>query len=261
MAGFATALVQIAIQDGERPSARLERGLDVIETLDHSPKLVVFPELWTVGYFNVEEYELAAEPLDGTTVARLSIAARRRKLWLHGGSIVERSSGGSLYNTSLLFDPEGRLAASYRKTHLFGFTSGEKKILRAGESPVSFQAEIGNLGFTTCYDLRFPELYRCLSSRGAEAVFVASAWPAARLEHWVILARARAIENLFYVVACNAAGSNLGNELGGNSMIVDPWGNVVARAGPGECVLYGEMNLESVWTLRAQFPVLRDRRW
>jgi predicted amidohydrolase len=253
-------LIQIAVADGEPPGPRLDRGLHLIESVDSSVGLVLLPELWTVGAFNFGEFGRAAEPLNGPTASRLAAAARQGKFWLHGGSIVERSPEGDLYNTSLLFDPAGRMAASYRKMHLFGFEFGEKAILRAGESIVDLGTDIGHLALTTCYDLRFPELYRCLSARGAEIMLVTSSWPSARLEHWLILTRARAIENLSYVVACNAAGAHGGHELAGNSLIIDPWGKVLARSSADEGMLYGEIDRESVSAIRAQFPALRDRR-
>jgi predicted amidohydrolase len=260
MSRFSVALIQIAMRDDEPAAARLERGIGLIEKLDRPVRLVMLPELWTAGFFNFDQYQKLAEPLDGPTVARLSATAARGKFWLHGGSLIERSSDGNLHNTSLLFNPAGVLVATYRKMHLFGYESGEKAILHPGEAPVNIPSEIGNLAPTTCYDMRFPELYRCLSRRGAELALITSAWPAARLEHWVVLARARAIENLFYVLACNAAGSNRGHELAGNSMIIDPWGKVVAQAPAEESVLCAEIDPAEVAAVRAEFPALRDRR-
>ncbi len=260
MSGFSVALIQVSTHDEESADSRLARGLGLLEKLDRPVLLVMFPELWTVGFFNFDRYERTAEPLNGPTAARLSAAAARGGFWLHGGSMIERSPEGNLYNTSLLFHPAGKLAAAYRKMHLFGFQAGENAILNAGESPVDLHSEIGHLALTTCFDLRFPELYRRYSGCGAEVALITSAWPTARLEHWLVLTRARAIENLFYVLGCNGAGSNRDCELAGNSLIIDPWGKVVAQAPAGECVLYGEVNLETVAEVRAEFPVLRDRR-
>lgn len=258
MSGFRVALIQISVTDEESAEARFDRGLSIIETVDKQVRLVILPELWMVGFFNFSEYIRLAEPLNGPTVNRLSAAARRGRFWLHGGSVVERSRDGTLYNTSLLLNPEGQLTASYRKIHLFGYQSQEKEILRGGDSVSIVQTELGNWALTTCYDLRFPELYRCLSRRGAEVMLVASAWPSLRLNHWVILTRARAIENLAYVLACNATGLNRSHELAGNSMIVDPWGTVVSRLSSDEAVLYGEIDLKAISAIRSEFPALRD---
>lgn len=256
---YSVALVQINIRDEEPADSRLQRGLNLIDSLDHPVSLVVFPELWTVGFFNFERYATSAEPLDGPTAARLSQAAARGAFWLHGGSIVERSADGRLYNTSLLFNPAGKLAAFYRKIHLFGIQSAEKSVLRAGEQVMSVESEIGKLGLTTCYDLRFPELYRALSARGTEVSLVSATWPSARLDHWLLLLRARAIENLCYVLACNTSGSCAGVALAGNSLIVDPWGKVLAQASDQECLLYAEVDLEAVARIRSHFPALEDR--
>ena len=182
MSRFSVALIQIAMRDDESAVSRLGRGIGLIEKIDHPVRLVMLPELWTVGFFNFDQYARLAEPLNGPTAARLSATAARGNFWLHGGSMIERSPEGNLYNTSLLFNPAGALVATYRKMHLFGFESGEKALLHAGESPVSLPSEIGNLAPTTCYDMRFPELYRCLSRRGVELALITSAWPAARLE-------------------------------------------------------------------------------
>ena len=260
MSRCSVALVQIAVRDDESAAARLARGLDLLAKFDRPVQFAVLPELWTAGFFNFDQYASLAETLDGPTAKRLAEAASRGGFWLHGGSLIESAPDGNLYNTSLLFDPRGNLAATYRKIHLFGIDSAEKAILKGGESPVNLASEIGNLGLTTCYDLRFPELYRALSSRGAEVTLVCATWPAARLEHWLILARARAIENLSYVLACNAAGSNRGVDLGGNSIIIDPWGRVLAQAGDRESVVYAEINREEVAAIRARFPALGDRR-
>ena len=261
MSNLRVALIQIALRDGEPAGQRLERGLSLLESVRRPVDLVLFPELWTVGFFNFADYARVAEPLDGPIAARFSSAARNGSFWLHAGSMVERGSDGGLYNTSLLFDREGRLAASYRKTHLFSYQSEENKVLQAGDAVTGLATEIGHLGLTTCYDLRFPELYRCLSSRGVEINLIPATWPAARLEHWVLLTRARAVENLSYVLACNAAGSNGGHELGGNSLIIDPWGKVLAQASSEETILYGEIDRNAIVEIRGRFPALRDRRW
>ncbi len=238
---------------------RLERGIALLE---ESPpvELAIFPELWTVGFFSFERYAAAAEPLEGPTLAALSEVARRRSMWLHGGSIVERSKTGQLFNTSVLFNTEGRLAASYRKIHLFGFESSEQRILQPGSFLTVSTTSFGTAALTTCYDLRFPELYRALVDQAADTFLVASAWPASRASHWTIFTRARAVENLSYLIACNACGTDHGTRLLGYSVVVDPWGEIVAQAGDAEQVLTAELDLERPTAIRSTFPALRDRR-
>jgi predicted amidohydrolase len=254
------ALVQIAIRDDETHDDRLQRGLKMLRNLQARVDLAIFPELWTAGFFSFEQYAETATSVPGMVSEQLAQAARELKIWLHAGSIVERSDEGALHNTSLLFDPTGALVAKYRKLHLFGYQSEEQKLLQPGEAPVVVKTPFGKVGLSTCYDLRFPELYRLMSKEGAEILLVTSAWPYPRMEHWLILNRARAIENLAYVVACNAAGKTRGNTLLGNSLVVDPWGVPVARAGGDEQVLNAQLDPDLLRDVRSRFPALRDRR-
>ena len=253
------ALLQIAIRDDEIHDQRLQRGLAMLRNLDREVQIAILPELWTVGFFSFDQYAASASPIPGPVSEQLGSAARELKIWLHAGSIVERSAEG-LHNTSLLFDPTGKLVATYRKVHLFGFESEEGTLLKPGSQPRLVKTPLGALGLSTCYDLRFPELYRFMSKDGAEIFLVTSAWPYPRLEHWLVLNRARAIENLAYVVACNAAGHTRGKTLLGNSLVVDPWGTPIARAGGGEQVLYASLDPELLHDVRSRFPALRDRR-
>ena len=177
----------------------------------------------------------------------------------------------------MLLGRDGRLLATYRKVHRFGFGNGEPRLLEAGTDVVVVEVDGGSgpeaaaepdrpgtpyrMGLSTCYDLRFPELYRAQVDQGAELFAVTAAWPAARSEHWRVLLRARAIENQCFVVACNTAGTHAGHAMGGYSAVVDPRGEVLAEAGPEEeTVLSVEIDPELVGTVRAQFPVLADRR-
>ena len=175
---------------------------------------------------------------------------------VHMGSFVERDDTGRLFNTSVLLGADGGVLAAYRKIHLFGFGEGEPKLMTPGSEIVVHDG----LGIATCYDLRFPEMFRGLLDGGALALVMASAWPAKRIAHWRLLAQARAVENQMYVVACNTAGTHAGVPMGGNSIVVDPWGVVLAEAGDGEEVLTVEIDLASVATTRSTFPVLADRR-
>lgn len=180
-------------------------------------------------------------------------------MWLHAGSVVERDGSGGLYNTSLVFDPEGGLRAAYRKIHRFGFDEGEAVVMGGGREIVTAAAPFGILGLATCYDLRFPEQFRLLVDAGAQILAIPAGWPSRRLEHWRLLARARAVESQAFVLACCTAGTHAGVEQAGHSMVVDPWGTVLAEAGPDEEVLHVDLDPGQVATVRAEFPVLRDR--
>ena len=245
------------------PNADKEHRIEhAISRIEHLPQvdLAVLPELWPVGYFRFHRYEEEAESLRGRTVAAIKEVAASRKMFVLGGSFVERSEEGGLHNTSFLVSPEGDLLLAYRKMHVFGYQSKEAVLLSPGGSASVAETELGVLSTTTCYDLRFPELYRMLSSIGAQIVLIPSAWPKARLDHWLVLNRARAIENQVFVVACNMAGTDEGTHLGGHSMIVDPWGEVLAQAGEEEQTLFADLDMDRLRGLRAEFPVLGDRR-
>ncbi|MDP9417988.1 MAG: carbon-nitrogen family hydrolase, partial [Actinomycetota bacterium] len=180
---------------------------------------------------------------------------------VHMGSLIERAPTGELYNTAVVLGPDGGLRASYRKIHRFGFSDGEPRLLAAGDAPVVYDAgEHGRWGLATCYDLRFPELFRALVDRGAEAVVVVAGWPAARIGHWSLLARARAVEDQVFVLGCNAVGQQGRTALGGRSVVIDPWGGVVAEAGGDAEVTAVDVDLADVARVRAEFPVLADRR-
>jgi predicted amidohydrolase len=172
---------------------------------------------------------------------------------------VERSAHG-LHNTAAIVDPRGALLASYRKIHVFGYGSRETELIAAGDEPVVVDTDLGRLGLCLCYDLRFPELFRALVDRDAELFVIPAAWPAARLAHWQTLLRARAIESLAYVVACNGAGAANGTQLAGHSAVVDPWGELAAEAGEEPTTLRATVNPGTAASARAEFPALADRR-
>ncbi|MFE0579510.1 MULTISPECIES: carbon-nitrogen family hydrolase [unclassified Streptomyces] len=253
------SLIQIAVNEGESVSSRRARVADLVREQEESD-LVVLPELWTVGAFAYEQFETEAEPLDGPTFEALSKAAHDAGVWLHAGSLVERAGDGSLYNTALVLSPAGELAATYRKIHRFGFDQGEAVLMSAGDSLTTVELPEQTLGIATCYDLRFPELFRGLVDAGATTMVVAAGWPARRRSHWTLLNRARAVEDQSYVLACGLAGTHAGVEQAGHSLVVDPWGEVLAEAGPGEEVLTVDLDPARVADTRAQFPALKDRR-
>jgi len=260
------AVVQVAYGDDESMDDRVERVADLVRG-QAGHDLVVLPELWAPGGFSYREWADRAQPVEGSIGSAMSAAARDAGVLLHAGSIVERPSSGEggvdghgLWNTSLVYGPDGGLVAAYRKIHRFGFGSGEPKLLDPGEDVVMVEREGFTAGLSTCYDLRFPELYRRQLDAGATVFIVPAAWPAARVRHWTLLAHARAIENQCVVIACNTAGTHAGTEMGGHSQVISATGEALAMAGMGEEVLSVEVDMDAVTTWRAQFPVLQDRR-
>jgi len=267
------AVIQLGYDDNEPVDERVARAAGLVRA-QAGHDLVVLPELWAPGGFAYKLWPERAEAVDGPVAAAMSEAARDAGVMLHAGSIVERAAAGArgtegknLWNTSLVFAADGSLAATYRKIHRFGFGQGEPLLMEAGDglslvdvpdsSPI---AGVVRAGLSTCYDLRFPELYRAQLDAGATLFVIPAAWPAARVRHWTLLAHARAIENQCVVVACNTAGTHAGVEMGGHSQIVLPTGDVVAVAGSDEEVLSVEVDMDVVGHYRASFPVLRDRR-
>jgi predicted amidohydrolase len=253
------ALVQVASPLEEPVAERVARvGATVERLAGHD--LIVLPELWAPGYFAFDRYADLAEALDGPLLGELAGWARKLQTHLHAGSVLERDADGRLYNTAVLLGPDGDLVLDYRKVHVFGYQSQEAKLLSPGNRADVADTPLGMVGMTTCYDLRFPELYRVLVDRGAQLVVVPAAWPAARLEHWRLFTRARAVENQVFLLACNAAGAQGDVRLGGHSVVVDPWGRVVAEAGEDEEVLVADLDLKLLTDLRTEFPVLGDRK-
>ena len=262
------AVIQVGYGDAEPVQERVERVAGLVrDQAGHD--LVVLPELWAPGGFAYREWDERAEPVDGPTARAMAEAARDAGVMLHAGSIVERPTSGEqgpegrgLWNTSLVFSPAGELVATYRKIHRFGFGAGEPKLMDAGEEVVlvDLPGGEGRAALSTCYDLRFPELYRRQLDAGATAFVIPAAWPMARVRHWTLLAHARAIEDQCVVIACNTAGTHSGTEMGGHSQVISATGEALAMAGMAEEVLSVEVDMDAVTTWREQFPVLRDRR-
>jgi predicted amidohydrolase len=268
------AVVQVAYGDDEPVADRVERVADLVRA-QAGHDLVVLPELWAPGGFSYRLWTDRAERLDGPTVTAMRAAARDAGVVLHAGSIIETAAEGAprgeddrgLWNTSVVIGADGEVLATYRKVHRFGFGEGEPQLLEAGVDVVCTDvpcpasgADDVRLGLATCYDLRFPELFRLLLDGGAQVVVVPAAWPAARVGHWSLLGRARAVEDQVFVVACNTAGTHAGHEMGGSSQVVGPSGEVLAEAGTDEQVLSVELDIEGLDGLRRRFPVLADRR-
>ncbi|MEV0208000.1 carbon-nitrogen family hydrolase [Streptomyces sp. NPDC050788] len=252
------SLLQIDVNEGESVESRRHRVTSLVRD-QAGADLVVLPELWTTGAFAYQSFADEAEPLEGPTHDTMAKAASDAGVWLHAGSIPERGTDGSLYNTSLLFSPSGDLTAAYRKIHRFGFDKGEAVLMGAGQDLVTVRLPATTLGLATCYDLRFPELFRGLVDSGAETLLVPAGWPERRRSHWTLLAQARAVENQAFVLACGTAGTHAGVPQAGHSIVVDPWGEVLAQAGAGEEVLTVEFDPAKAATTREQFPALKDR--
>lgn len=264
---FLAAAVQMLASPDKEANLQ-EAEAKVREAALRGAKVVALPEVFNWRGDKGEE-RARAEPLLGPTAERLARLARELGIYLLAGSFLEEIPGSpKAYNTSLFFDPRGDPIARYRKIHLFdvdierGVSTRESDTRAPGGEVVVARTEFCPMGLTICYDLRFPELYRALAAQGAELVFVPSAFTALTGEaHWETLLRARAIENQVYIVAPDQVGKNPKSfATYGNSMIVDPWGRVVARASDLPAVIVAEIDLDYLQKVRGELPALAHRR-
>lgn len=228
--------------------------------------LVVLPEYFPIMGLSDKD-KLAVCETDGAGPIQdfLATAARQHAIWLVGGSLpLAAASAGKVRNSCLVFDPQGRRAARYDKIHLFGFAQGaerydESATIAAGSQPVAFTTPFARVGLSICYDMRFPELYRALGVCDLLVIPAAFTETTGRA-HWEILLRARAIENQCYVLACAQGGRHEnGRETYGNSMLIDPWGEIVDRLDKGPGVVIGELDRARIKEVRASLPALKHR--
>jgi predicted amidohydrolase len=252
--------LQVSSDVRESATDRIERVLGMLGEVLPQADFAVLPELWMPGAFDLPLAREVAAPLDSPVLQRIRSMAAATGTWVHAGSYAERLPDGRTFNTAVLVGPAGEVVATYRKRHLFGFETGERTLMSAGDALVVAETPLGHTGLATCYDLRFPEMFRGLVDAGATTFLLASGWPVPRIEHWRVLARARAIENLAWVVACNGVGSHADITLGGHSIVVDPQGNVIAEAGDTEEVLFADVEPGRSQEWREAFPALGDRR-
>jgi len=234
----------------------------IFSAIDKGAKLILLPEMFNYlpERISLEGYQKNAEVMDGPTINMLSQIVDDKKVAIIAGSIAEIDQG-RIFNTSCLIAP-GRKTA-YRKIHLFKFGQiNESKVFRAGAEPRVADYEGLRIGLTTCFDLRFPELYRSEALLGASIIAnVAAFLEKTGRAHWMVLLRARAIENQVFIVAANQAKSERGGPAYyGNSAVIDPWGRILARAGAGEELLVTDIETGRVEEVRHSLPLLDQRR-
>ncbi len=252
------SLGQMDVRLGD-PEANYGRAAEwTQEAARRGSQLVLFPELWSTAYA-LEEWENLASPMDAESgmFARVAALARQHKLAV-GGSLLEKKDGRA-YNTFALYGPDGALQAAYSKVHLFRLMD-EDRWLAPGDRLVLVEAEWGMTGLGICYDLRFPEMFRRYALGGARLVLLPSEWPSRRSAHWQVLLRARAIENQMFVAAVNRVGESKGERFGGQSAVIDPWGEAVVEGGSQEMLLTAEIDLGRVDEVRRRIQVFEDRR-
>lgn len=249
---FKAAAVQFDIRLGDI-DANLPYVLAEIKRLSkEGVKLIVLPEMWSTGYAWRKLAKLSERTPE--ILQELKMASKKGLVII--GSMPERD--GDIYNTTYVID-SGRLIGKYRKIHLFA-PMKEDYFLKAGNEPLLCNTSVGKIGILICYDVRFPELARKLTLEGAEILAVPAEWPHPRLDHWRTILKARAIENQLFVIAANRCGNQGMVRFCGNSMIVNPWGEVISEAGEEEKTITSEIDLNLVTKYRQDMPALKDRK-
>jgi predicted amidohydrolase len=259
------AAVQLNSQEKKEINLKKAEGF-IDEAAKLGAKIVGLPE-----YFNFHGSEILenAEAIPGPTIDRLAVKARANAIYLHCGSIPEKGeSEEKVYNTNVLLNPKGEIIAKYRKIHLFDISLEgqpaykESATVQAGSEVIVVETDIDTIGLSICYDLRFPELYRRLVAGGAKIIFIPAAFTLyTGKDHWEVLIRARAIENQAYIIAPAQVGTYGGGTRAcyGKSMIVDPWGTVLAKAPDKEGVIVADIDLEYLEKIRLELPSLANR--
>jgi predicted amidohydrolase len=233
-------------------SENIDHAVELIDEADAD--LIVLPELFT----HCRDFK-AGESIPGPTTEVFARLAREKGSYIVMGSMLEVDEHRRMFNTSVLIDRRGTICARYRKIHLFSYRSEEKRSLIAGTEVVVTPTELGVIGLSICYDLRFPELYRAMVKQGAEIIVCPAAWPSPRLEHWIALNRARAIENQCYFIGCNQVGTPVPTTtFVGGSMITDPWGETLVAADDAEGIITAVIDVAVVNQVRKEYAFLND---
>jgi deaminated glutathione amidase len=258
------ALQMVSTPDRERNLAQASRL--IAQAAREGAGLVLLPEYFCImGFKDTDKLALRETPGEGPIQQFLADAAREHRVWVIGGTLpLESAESDRVLNTTLVFDPSGKQAARYDKIHLFNFEKGEESFDEArticpGSEVRSFEAPFGRVGLSICYDLRFPELYRKLGDCALIVVPSAFTYTTGQA-HWEMLLKARAVENQCYVLAAAQGGKHEnGRRTWGHSMLIDPWGEIVAVLEEGAGVVAGSLDAARIAAVRQSLPAYRHR--
>ncbi|MDH3974599.1 MAG: carbon-nitrogen hydrolase family protein [Deltaproteobacteria bacterium] len=268
MENFIVAAIQMTSVN-DRDENLNKANILLSEGIERGASLLALPENFSFMGKEEEKTRVVEDLESGISLRFLKEFAFKKGVWIMGGSIPVKADSGKMYNTSLLINDNGDIAARYDKIHLFdvdiagGESHRESKLVEPGKEPVTVDTPLGRLGLSICYDLRFPELYRSLTQEGAKIIFSPAAFTVETgLAHWEILIRARAIENQVYMIAPAQYGTHSSTRRTfGHAMIVDPWGKVLAKAADRETVITAEIDFSYQDEVRQGLPCLRHRRF
>jgi omega-amidase len=247
-------IVQFDVQRGHVQANVDTMKRRILGLADKGAQLVLLPEMCSTGFVHSRLSTLARTTPE--VIEELTALAKVKKLVMIG-SFPEKK-GDRIFNTAYVIDRDGSVLNGYRKVHLFSPT-GEHRVFQGGGKAVVSQTSLGPIGLMICYDLRFPELCRALCLKGARLIAVPAQWPAARVQHWDVLLKARAIENQLFVMGANRCGRDPGLEYGGHSCIISPRGEVLAKAGRRAVSLMATMDFDVIEKTRNQIPCLHER--
>lgn len=242
--------------------ANYDKITKLLENYNERTDLIILPELFATGWY-CEIYEKVAETFENSeTISFLSELAKKHNSNVIGGSFVRRDTNGNIKNTCPVFNRQGKLIASYDKMHLYSYLGDTENLHSSrGETPVIATTDIGKIGLSICYDIRFPEIYRSYAYAGADILVNVAAWPLSRKHHWQTLSRARAIENQSFMIAVSQTGEikngiyNLGH-----SAVISPLGETIASLDYQEALLKAEIDLQEMKTLRETVKTLSDKQ-
>lgn len=264
MMKYTVGAIQLNTSDNKDENLK-ELIILIEEAVEKNASLVALPE--NMNYIGVGMEKENAEDVDGYTIRTLAEVAIKHNIWIHCGSIYEKNKTGKPYNTTFFLNPNGEVVSKYRKLHMFdvdikdGPSTKESDSKAAGNEIVTVDTELGKFGFSICYDIRFPEIYRMMALNGAQIFFTPANFTLhTGKDHWETILRTRAIENACYVIAPGQIGIKPNFQSYGKSLIIDPWGNVIAKASDKPCVITAEIDLEYQEKIRRQVPSLKNRR-
>jgi predicted amidohydrolase len=249
------ALAQMDVVPGGRETNLAQAWDLATQARASGADILLLPELWIDGY-DLEHASKWASAIGEGAFVKMASLARTFSLYV-AGSLFERHAGG-ISNTAVLYNPDGELLGRYRKVHLFRLMQ-EHVYLVPGDRATLCDTPWGPVGLAICYDLRFPELFRTMALAGAIIFLVPAQWPVARIEAWTLLARARAVENEVVVAACNRSGADGDVHFAGRSLVVDPWGQILAKGTDQVGTFLAQVDLSEIRKVRRYLPIYEDR--
>ncbi len=261
MTNFALLQTNIAFNDPKANYAHVRELFAKAMQKTPRPDVVVLPEDWATGFSDVmfHHMEELCEPLNGPSVTVCRELAKQYHVWVVAGSISTRHEDGKMRNTTFLIDRNGEIVGDYSKMHLYSDMDEDAQLVHGSKSDV-FDTELGRLGFMICYDIRFCELSRTYALKKADVLVVTSNFPNPRVNHWRTLLMARAIENQMFVVACNRVGPSPMGTYCGHSIMIDPWGDIIAEGGDEEEIVTGSLDYPKTREVRDLIHMFRDRQ-